>query len=70
MKKILIFCTIFLASGLPVFANEQANTLEPTTKIEVRKDVLIWKYKSINGHVYKRLYNQTKGRWEGPWIKC
>lgn len=41
MKKILIFCTIFLASGLPVFANEQANTLEPTTKIEVRKDVLI-----------------------------
>lgn len=70
MKKIIIFCAMFLSSGLPILGSEETDALDNTPIIEVRKDVLVWKYKSINGHVYKRLYNQTKGRWEGPWIKC
>ena len=27
-----------------------------------------WRYKVVDGHIYKRLYNRTKERWEGDWI--
>ena len=27
-----------------------------------------WRYKIVDGHIYKRLYNCTKERWEGDWI--
>ena len=27
-----------------------------------------WRYKVIDGHLYKRLYNCTKLRWETDWI--
>ena len=27
-----------------------------------------WRYKIENNHIYKRLYNRTKERWEGDWI--
>lgn len=27
-----------------------------------------WRYKVENGHLYRRLYNRTKERWEGDWI--
>jgi hypothetical protein len=33
-------------------------------------DVIVWKYKSINGHVYRRRYNSTKRVWIGEWELC
>lgn len=27
-----------------------------------------WAYKVIDGHLYKRLYNYSTGRWETDWI--
>ncbi len=27
-----------------------------------------WVYKVIDGHLYKRLYNYSTGRWESDWI--
>lgn len=32
-------------------------------------DRIIWRYKTINGVLYKRLYNVTKQQWVGNWIK-
>ena len=42
----------------PVLANET----EVTTNINVTmpcKEKLVWKFKNINGKLYKRLWNQT-----------
>lgn len=29
---------------------------------------LVWKYKEINGRMYKRLYNTSTGKYVGEWI--
>lgn len=28
-----------------------------------------WRYKSVNGNIYKRLYNYDTGKWIGDWIR-
>lgn len=54
----------------PVLANET----EVTANIDVTmpyKDRLVWKYKFINGKLYRRLWNQTLNKWVGDhWIPC
>ena len=54
----------------PVLANET----EVTANIDVTmpyKDQLVWKYKVINGKLYRRLWNQTLNKWVGDhWIPC
>lgn len=54
----------------PVLANET----EVTANIDVAmpyKDQLVWKYKFINGKLYRRLWNQTLNKWVGDhWIPC
>lgn len=36
--------------------------------VEPRAYIREWRYKVMNGHVYKRLYNRTTGEWESDWI--
>ena len=50
----------------PIAANE-ISSIE-NTDIEVRADIKEWKYKFINGKLYKRLWNSTQRRWETDWI--
>ena len=54
----------------PVLANET----EVTTDIYVTmpcKEKLVWKFKNINGRLYKRLWNLTLNKWAGDhWIPC
>lgn len=38
------------------------------SEAETRAYIYEWYYKVIDGHVYKRLYNATKGEWAGDWI--
>ena len=35
---------------------------------EPQSSIYEWRYKVVDGHLYKRLYNCTKLRWEGDWI--
>ena len=72
MKKIMIML-VFVASMnivTPVLANET----EVTTDIYVTmpcKEKLVWKFKNINGRLYKRLWNLTLNKWAGDhWIPC
>ena len=30
---------------------------------------IIWRYRTVNGVLYRRKYNQTTGQWIGKWIK-
>lgn len=32
------------------------------------KNTYVWKYKIINGKLYKRKYNEVTGEWVGKWI--
>lgn len=72
MKKITIMLVLIISMNIitPVLANET----EVTTDIYVTmpcKDKLVWKYKYINGTLYRRLWNQTLNKWVGDhWIPC
>ena len=35
---------------------------------EVRKTNVYWRYKTLNGRVYKRLFDYEKNAWVGDWI--
>lgn len=75
---ILIFLLCFTYStifyDIPVSAQE-ITTLPTTTTISVENDtvvysgdIIVWKYKNVNGKLYKRKYNQTTQKWIGSWI--
>ena len=70
MKKIMIMLVLIASMNIvtPVLANET----EVTANIDVTmpyKDQLVWKYKFINGKLYRRLWNQTLNKWVGDhWI--
>lgn len=72
MKKIMIMLVLIASMNIvtPVLANET----EVTANIDVTmpyKDRLVWKYKFINGKLYRRLWNQTLNKWVGDhWIPC
>lgn len=70
MKKIMIMLVLIISMNIitPVLANET----EVTTDIYVTmpcKEKLVWKFKNINGRLYKRLWNLTLNKWAGDhWI--
>ena len=72
MKKIMIMLVLIASMNIvtPVLANET----EVTANIDVTmpyKDQLVWKYKFINGKLYRRLWNHTLNKWVGDhWIPC
>ena len=70
MKKVfyatIFICFILLSNTLPCDASQQIAI--KATEVEVRADKIVWKYKLINGKLYKRLYNATNDTWIGDWI--
>lgn len=72
MKKLfisLLLLSVFTSNSF-VYAKENNNIISYKNTIAPRKDKLVWKYKSINGILHKRLWNQSKGKWIGNWIPC
>ena len=66
MKKILfgILITLtFISTG-----TIQTKAIENNNQISTYKDVKEWRYKIMNGRLYKRLFNESKERWETDWI--
>ena len=72
-KIILTISMILIFSIVPISARENISSnvknIQYTQNLIQKKDVLVWKYKSINGKMYKRLYNKTTGKWVGDWIR-
>ena len=72
-KIILTISMILIFSIVPISAREDISSniknIQYTQNLIQKKDVLVWKYKSINGKMYKRLYNKTTGKWVGAWIR-
>ena len=66
------FISIGVFSGSIVSAQDTSN--EPSIVVSEEDssvysgDVIVWKYKTMNGKFYKRKYNQTTKKWIGNWI--
>ena len=66
MKKIvLIFASIYCwFTGTTIYANDIGMNETNIT----RADRIEWRYKIIDGVLYKRLYNYSKDEWIGDWV--
>lgn len=75
MKKIkvvfggMILCIIFL-QPLTALANDvtSPSVYSTLSTVSPLSDIIKWRYKAVNGKLYKRLYNYSKGSWIGDWI--
>lgn len=47
---------------VPVSMQTDIDTIQPKT------DIKEWRYAVFDGHLYRRLYNRSTGRWETDWI--
>ena len=52
---------------IPIYSEQSGGLRSSSPK---RADTIGWKYKSVNGKCYKRLYNYTRQEWIGEWIPC
>lgn len=76
-KKIcMLLAALSLTLSLPFSMNVQASDTvkgdisATSSEISPRAYDYGWKYKVVNGVLYKRLYNYTLGVWIGNWIKA
>ena len=68
--KILSLITIlsFITIGnLPLTAKAY-NSIPAEPDIEICSTNYEWKYKLINGKMYKRKYNSSTNKWIGKWV--
>ncbi len=45
-------------------------SVDTTSDVLARKPYTEWRYKVINGKLYKRLYDATNEKWLTDWIPC
>lgn len=70
-SKSAIFAIIFVLSfshGITAYAKENRSDLpKEKNQITTWANDRVWKYKMINGKLYKRLYDKTTASWIGEW---
>lgn len=67
-KGIFAAILISMIGGWSITEVQAASMPEPL--IETRADDIRYRYKQVNGKLYKRLYNYSKNVWIGDWIPC
>lgn len=76
MKKKQVLCAM-VVMGMTVLSAPfvSAQEMQVVSVAEVsqeeaqpRTDIKEWRFKVMNGHLYKRLYNRSTGNWETDWI--
>lgn len=84
MKSRLIFCSIIIGltvlcsiPNVTVMAQDFSNTIPmiahktaSTSEVTPFTSDIGWKYKVINGVLYKRQYDFTRKQWIGNWIRA
>jgi hypothetical protein len=45
-------------------------TVASSESVVIQSDDIGWRYKTINGVLYKRLYNFSKKKWIGNWQRA
>lgn len=49
--------------------SQESLAIEQNYAISPRAEIIDWRYKVVNGVLYKRLYNYTRQEWVGKWIR-
>ena len=78
MKRIIcvigMVITLLCVPTETVIAAECVNQGDISYESNSTKDIWAEKigyvYKTVNGKLYKRLYNYSRGEWIGDWILC
>ena len=78
MKRIIcvigMVITLLCVPTETVIAAECVNQGDISYESNSTKDTIAEKigyvYKTVNGKLYKRLYNYSRGEWIGDWILC
>ncbi|WP_314065976.1 hypothetical protein [uncultured Vagococcus sp.] len=64
---------VILGTVLPfnsgVLAVEKGDKLEPNSPLIERAKIVEWRFKTVDGKVYKRLFDYTNQKWIGDWLK-
>lgn len=77
-KKLLMLVIAFgifgtsLSIGPTISCNAatvEANVSDTITEKDPKADIIGWRYKIVDGVLYKRLYNYTLQEWIGDWIR-
>lgn len=72
MKKFIVvaitLATVFTSSYNMENIKANEHDVYKTEDIQLKKEKKVWKYKIINGRLYKRLFNESRNRWETDWI--
>ena len=55
---------------LPVNAVQITENVQSDHLITPFSDIIGWRYKTVNGKVYRRQYNYSKEKWIGEWKPC
>lgn len=80
LSCLMIFCTslvyCFADEGIPSDPNEPLEYSwelniqgSDDQEVSTRADIIKWRYKTINGYLYRRKYNYSKHVWIGNWEK-
>lgn len=70
LGALLVFSMGLNFSAHTIYAQENIKIVNEGKNgdIEEYKNVYVWKYKVINGNLYKRKYNRGTGEWVGKWM--
>lgn len=74
MKKVfalmVLVCTLLTVSSVGFAEESRVNPVEQMNAVEniQRAPTTVWKYKTENGKLYKRLWDVTNLVWIGNWI--
>ena len=70
LAVIMAFSVVAIATAVENTTDAETTKITITTNDEGTKAyTLVWKYKSENGHMYKRRWNETLNCWYDPaWI--
>lgn len=79
MKRMIYMCalsiSIYCASLSDMSITCQVSPIKSTSvaksdqRIQPRAEIFEWRYKVVDGKLYKRLYNATRHKWAGEWIQ-
>lgn len=65
----LLFFTAFGTAGALSVDRPVTVQAAGDSSIQPRADIIEWRYKTVNGVLYRRQYNTTTGKWLGSWTR-
>ena len=70
LGALLVFSMGLNFSAQTIYAQENIEKVNEGKNgyIEEYKNAYVWKYKVVNGNLYKRKYNRVTGEWVGKWM--